>query len=370
MDSKQIVESILKSADIKINGDRPWDIKVKDERLYDRVLSKGTLGLGEAYMDGWWDCEDLDEMVCRALRHSDRSSLYKNLTTVLHYIKWRLFNLQTKEGSKKVAEEHYDLGNDLYESFLDKNFQYSCAYFKNTDSLDVAQEQKMDLICRKLNLKKGDKVLDIGCGWGGLAKYIAQKYGCDVTGITLSVEQANYAKEFTKGLSVKIKIADYRDIEGTFDKIISVGMFEHVGSKNYRKMFDEVKKHLKDDGLFLLHTIGKNITTTSVDQWIEKYIFPNSMIPSQKQITASYEGVFIMEDWHNFGPYYDKTLLAWFKNFDNAWPKLEAKYGKRFYRMWKFYLLSCAGCFRARDIHLWQIVLSPNGIVGGYESVR
>ena len=234
----------------------------------------------------------------------------------------------------------------------------------------MAQEQKLDLICKKLKLKAGDRVLDIGCGWGGFAKYAAERYGVSVVGITLSKEQLEYAKEFTKGLDVELCLQDYRDLDGTFDKILSCGMFEHVGVKNYRKYFEVANRCLKDDGLFLLHTIGNNCSVRAANPWIDKYIFPGGMLPSVAQIGEAVEGLFVMEDWHNFGAYYDKTLMAWFRNFDSAWPKLREDYDERFYRMWKYYLLSCAGAFRARHMELWQIVLSKNGVPGGYRSVH
>ena len=370
MRSKEIIEKILESADVKINGNRPWDIKILDERIYNRVISQGTLGLGEAYMDGWWECQQLDEMVNRVVRLSDIKALYKNLASVLHIVKSRLLNLQTKSGSKKVALEHYDLGNDLYRAFLDPYIQYSCGYWKDTLDLNVAQEQKLDLICKKLDLKATDTLLDIGCGWGGLAKYAAEKYGCHVTGITISKEQAEFARKFTDKLSVEIKTEDYRDISGKYDKVVSVGMFEHVGGKNYRKIMRVVKDHLSEDGLFLLHTIGRSRTSAGSEPWLTKYIFPNSVLPSESQISSAFHGLFVMEDWHNFGQYYDKTTVAWWKNFDKAWPNFQKKYGQRFYRMFRYYLLSCAGLFRARDTQLWQIVLSPKGVLGGYKSVR
>lgn len=370
MKSREIIEKMLESADVKINGNRPWDIKVLDDRLYNRILNQGTLGLGEAYMDGWWECEAIDELVYRVIRFCDKSIIYKNIINLLHLLKSKILNLQTKSGSKRVAEEHYDLGNDLYMSFLDPYNQYTCGYFKNTNDLNKAQEQKLDLICKKLQLKSTDKVLDIGCGWGGFAKYAAEHYGCHVTGISISDEQIKYAKEFTKGLPVEILKMDYRDMEGTFNKVLICGMIEHVGYRNYKSIFNIVKRCISEDGLFLLHTIGGKISKTYADPWIEKYIFPNSMLPSPKQIAESSEGLFILEDWHNFGQYYDKTLLSWMKNLDTSWPQLKEKYNDRFYRMFKFYLLSCAGLFRARDIHLWQIVFSPKGVIGGYESVR
>jgi len=285
-------------------------------------------------------------------------------------LKAKLINEQTKERSLIVGEQHYDLGNDLYELMLDNYMIYSCGYWKNATNLNEAQEAKLDLICRKLRLKPGMTVLDIGCGWGGFAKYAAEHYDVKVTGVTISKEQAKYAQEFCKGLPVTILVKDYRDVKEAFDRVVSIGMFEHVGYKNYRE-FMEVSNHcLKDNGLSLLHTIGSNTTVTSGDPWILKYIFPNSMLPSICQIANAFEGLFIMEDWHNFGADYDKTLMAWHERFTKNWDKVKEKYGERFYRMWNYYLLSCAALFRARQAQLWQIVLSKKGVPGGYKSIR
>lgn len=371
MKSKNLVEQMLKSADIVINGSRPWDLQVHNENLYDRVLAKGTLGIGESYMDGWWDCEQLDELVNRMIRSGGDRKIARNLSNVLRVIKAKLINLQTESGSKKVAREHYDLGNDLYMAFLDPYNQYTCGYFKDTEDLNKAQEQKLNLICHKLQLKPTDKVLDIGCGWGGFAKWAAKYYGCHVTGISISNEQIIYAKKFTEGLPVEIIKADYREIEGQYDKVLICGMIEHVGYKNYRKIMEIVKKLLAPNGIFLLHTIGRNdLKTIGFDSWIEKYIFPNSMIPSLQQITRAHENLFVMEDLHNFGLYYDKTLLAWWHNFNKAWPQFKNKYGERFYRMFRYYILSCAGTFRSRKTLLWQMVFTHIEKPDQYKSVR
>jgi len=281
-----------------------------------------------------------------------------------------LLNPQRKSKSFEVGKQHYDLGNDLYDAMLDARKTYTCGYWKEACNLDEAQEAKLDLVCKKIGLKPGQKVLDIGCGWGSFAKFAAEKYGASVVGITISEEQIKLAKELCAGLPVEFILQDYRDIQGSFDHIVSLGMFEHVGYKNYRTYMQVVHDHLKDDGLFLLHTIGTNESVTANDPWIEKYIFANSMLPSIKYIGGSIEKLFRMEDWHNFGTDYDKTLLAWFENFERSWKKLEPSYGKSFYRMWKFYLLSAAATFRCRSNQLWQIVLSKNGVPGGYRSIR
>lgn len=363
------VQKILDLAGIKIDGDNPWDIKVHNPKLYSRVLSGGSLALGESYMDGWWDAEQLDEFFNRLLS----SKLDHKIITpkiVVEVIKSKLINRQTFSRSKKVAEQHYDLGNDFYEKMLDKNMQYTCGYWKDAKTLDKAQEDKLHLICKKLNLKKGDTVLELGCGWGGFAKFASTHYGCHVTGYNISKEQVKFARERCEGLPVKIILKDYRLAEGIYDKVVSVGLCEHVGYKNYKEFMQVASKCLKDKGLFLLHTIGKDISVVATDPWISKYIFPNSMLPSVKQLATAAEGIFVVEDWHNIGVHYDKTLMKWFNNFDKNWPKFKSRYGDRFYRMWTYYLLSCAGLFRARRAQLWQIVLSKDGVPGGYDSIR
>jgi len=291
-------------------------------------------------------------------------------TYIFEVLKAKTVNLQTKSKSKKVAAEHYDLGNEFYESMLDKRMQYTCGYFKNTKSLDKAQEQKLDLICKKLKLKKGEKVLELGSGFGWFAKFAAERYGCHVTSYNISEEQVKYAKKISKGLPVKVVRADYREAKGTYDKVVSIGLCEHVGYKNYRSFLELANRCLKDKGLFLLHTIASDYTTFNGDPWSDKYIFPGGMLPSPKQISEAAEGLFILEDWHNLSTNYEKTLLEWYKNFNKTWPKFKKQYGDRFYKMWKYYLLSFAGGFRARNLNLWQVVFSKGGYPGGYESVR
>lgn len=367
--SKEIFQQLLEPADIKINGDRPWDIQVHNDDLYSRVLAQASLGFGESYMDGWWDCEEMDVMFTKIFNAQiDRRVV--NWRVGAAAVKARLLNPQRKSKAYEIGEAHYDIGNDLYRAMLDDRMVYTCGYFNETDNLNVAQEQKLDLVCRKIGLKNGDHVLDIGCGWGSFAKFAAERYGARVTGVTVSKEQVELGMKNCEGLPVEIKLQDYRDMTGHFDYIVSLGMFEHVGERNYREYMEVAHRCLKDDGVFLLHTIGGNRSVRATNRWIEKYIFPNSMLPSVAQIGKSIEGLFVMEDWHNFGAYYDKTLMHWFANFDRAWPNLKSAYSERFYRMWKFYLLSCAGTFRARRNQLWQVVLTKNGIPGGHTTVR
>ena len=365
---KTTVTELLESADIKINGQRPHDIIVHNEDFYARVLSGGTLAFGESYMDGWWDCDALDQLAVRLLNaRLDKKIKVTNPQVLLTFLRAYLINTQSKGRAHMVGEKHYDTGNDLFSLMLDKRMNYSCAYWRYAQDLDQAQIDKMDLICRKLHFKPGMKVLEIGCGWGGFAKYAAENYEVNVYGITISKEQEQYAKESCKGLDVSFELKDYRELNTQYDRIVSIGMFEHVGYKNYKEYMEVAHRCLKEDGIFLLHTIGRNSSTIATEPWINKYIFPNGMTPSAKQISKASEGLFVIEDWHSFGQDYDKTLMAWHENFQNNLSKLKDSYDERFQRMWQYYLLMCAGSFRARRNQLWQLVLTKNGIRGGYD---
>lgn len=369
MNYKKKVQDILNLAGITLNGDKPWDIKVHNERFYSRVLRGGSLALGESYMDGWWDVDSLDQFFDKVLR-ARLDKKVANFSTALYYLTAKLFNFQSEKRSYQVGEEHYDIGNDLYVKMLGSSMAYSCGYWKDANDLDSAQYAKLDLICRKMGLRSGMKVLEIGCGWGSFMKFAAEKYGVEIVGLTVSKEQIKLGEELCKGLPVEFKLMDYRNMTGSFDRIISIGMFEHVGPKNYEKFMEVAERCLKDDGLLLLHTIGRNSSVPGGDPWIHKYIFPNGVLPSVAQISSSAEDKLVLEDFHNFGAYYDLTLMAWFKRFNDSWDSIKNKYSERFYRMWKFYLLSCAGAFRARDVQLWQFVFSKKGVAGIYETVR
>ncbi len=356
--AKKLAGELLSYAGIVINGKNDYDIQITDDRFYHAVFSKGELGFGESYMNGWWNCKKIDELVARILKaHLDRR-VKNNFSAIALGIEARLFDLQSKHRAFIVGKEHYDLDNRLFELMLDKTMSYSCAYFTGDESLDAAQEHKLELICKKLDLKRGMKLLDIGSGWGGLAKYAAVNYGVQVTGVTISKRQFSFAKSFCRDLPVDFILEDYRDIKGKYDRIVSVGMFEHVGYKNYKTFMKVVNRSLKNDGLFLLHTIGSNISTASAGAWTQKYIFPNGMLPSIKQIGSSMEGIFIMENWDNIGINYYKTLMHWYDNFTKNWNKISDVYDDRFYRMWTFYLLSSAGGFKARENQVWQILVS------------
>lgn len=366
--SQRYMAELLTEAGIRLDGQSPWDMRLKALGVPERVFARGNLGLGESYMDGDWDCDQLDEFFHRLLRarlhHKVRPS-----RVIFHALKARFLNRQGVRRSWQVGEQHYDLGNAFYGAMLDSRMTYTCGYWKDASNLDQAQEAKLDLICQKLKLEPGMRVLDIGCGWGSFMSYAAEQYGVECVGVTISKEQVAWARERYPDLPLEFRLQDYRDVNEKFDRVVSVGMFEHVGRRNYRTYMKVAHRCLRDGGLFLLHTIGSNDHSPGSDPWIDKYIFPNGELPSLSQVSHAVEDLFVVEDLHNFGADYDRTLMAWYDNFKAAWPQFRDQLGKRFYRMWEYYLLSCAGAFRARDVQLWQWVLSRSGIEGGYRRV-
>jgi len=372
LEAPRALVQLVAAADVRFNGSRPWDIQVKDRDLFDRVLRYGSLGFGESYVDGAWESACLDETFNRLLSADldRRINAIHKLQFFGLYLKSVVFNRQSRKRAFQVGEHHYDIGNDVYSAMLDPTMSYSCGYWHEAETLEQAQLAKLRLTCGKLELQPGQRVLDIGCGWGGLAKFAAENYGVEVTGITVSREQQKLAQERCQGLPVQIELKDYRDLEGCFDRVVSVGMFEHVGPRNYGAYFAAVDRVMAKDGLFLLHTIGNYDTCHTTDAWIDKYIFPNGRVPSARQISRAIEPGFILEDWHNFGQDYDRTLMSWWHNFDAAWPQLADRYGDRFYRMFKYYLNACAGYFRSRQGQLWQIVLSKRARRTVYRSLR
>ncbi len=368
---KKIAEELLELAGVKVNGNNPWDIRVHHEEFYKRIITEGELGIGESYMDGWWDADKLDELIYKIYKAQLDVKIRRKFSIILRLLAAWLADLQSKHRAFVIAEKHYDIGNDLFQLMLDRRMNYSCAYWKDACSLDEAQDNKLDLICRKLYLEPGMRVLDIGCGWGAFGKYAAEKYKVEVVGITVSREQVNLGRKLCEGLPVEFRLMDYRNVNERFDRIVSVGMIEHVGYKNYKTFFRVANRCLKDDGLFLLHTIGYFKSVKTTDLWTKKYIFPVGMVPSVAQLGKACENLFFMEDLHNFGVDYDKTLMAWYNNFVGNWDKIKDHYSDRFFRMWVFFLLSAAGSFRSQvRSHLWQIVFSKNGIPGGYQSIR
>lgn len=363
------LQSLLTRAGVTIGGEQPWDLHLDHPQAARRILGHGSLGLGEAYVDGWWHCQAIDQFIARILTaRLDRS--VRNPALLIQGLKARMLNLQSEQRAWQVAQVHYDLDADFFAAMLDPRMAYSCGYWQDADNLDAAQEAKLELICRKLGLRPGMRLLDIGCGWGSLMKFAAQRHGVSCVGLTVSEAQTAFGRHSCAGLPVQFVLGDYRhfnaDGSERFDRVASVGMFEHVGKKNYAAYFAMARRCLNDQGLFLLHTIGSNRRGLGVDPWIERYIFPNGQLPSVGELADAAEAHFIIEDWHNFGADYDQTLMAWHQRFEDAWPRFAERYGSRFYRMWRYYLLACAGSFRVRGNQLWQVVLSPFGVAGSY----
>jgi cyclopropane-fatty-acyl-phospholipid synthase len=357
----ELFRDILTAAGITVGGDAPWDIQIHDERLYARVLREGTLGFGEAYVEGWWDSESIDELSTRMLRAKIDEAIRENWVLLAHVVRARLFNLQSLTRAFEIGQRHYDLGNDIYEAMLDKRMIYTCAYWKGANTLDEAQEAKLELVCQKIGARPGMRILDLGCGWGGFAAYVAERHGAHVVGMTVSREQVAWAKTHYPDLPIDIRLDDYRNAAGTYDAVVSIGLMEHVGPKNYRAYMELVDRCLVPDGIAFVHTITGNHARRHIDPWYNKYIFPNAVLPTVGQITTAMESLFVVEDIHNIGPHYDRTLMEWNKNFEAAWPRLRASHDERFYRMWRFYLHTSAASFRARYLGLHQTVMTRIG---------
>jgi len=365
------LNELLAPAGVTVGTDHSADVQILAPRALEQILRRGSLGAGEAYMRGWWDATALDDCFFRIIRNG-LDGHFRSWRALWLTLRAWLSNPQRPSRAFAVGEAHYDLGNELFEAMLDTRMVYSCGYWARARTVDEAQVDKLELICRKLDLRPGQRLLDIGCGWGSLCRYAAEHFGVEAVGITVSREQQALAREHCRGLPVDIRLLDYRDLpaDECFDHAASVGMLEHVGEKNYGTLFHCVRQTLKPDGLFLLHTIGSNRSSHSTDPWIDRYIFPGGQLPSLRQLANAVEGHFVVEDIHNFGADYDPTLRAWFANFDAAWPGLARHYDETFYRMWKYYLLTCAGAFRARALQLWQLLLSPRGALSGYRRER
>jgi cyclopropane-fatty-acyl-phospholipid synthase len=368
--SKTVVTQLLQLAGITVDGTNPWDIKVRDERIYPALLKEGSLGLGESYMDGWWDCERIDLLIDRLILADLEKHVRQNKKFLLRTLLSRFVNYQNRKRSLQVGQVHYDIDPALYKLMLDAEMNYSCGYWKEAASLDEAQQAKLELSCRKLQLEPGMKVLDIGCGFGAFAKYAAKNFQVEVVGVTISKQQAGWAKENCRGYPVDIRFQDYRDVSDRFDRVISIGMFEHVGDRNYKEYMSTVHRNLEDGGLFLLHTMGTTCNKSGTDAWVSKYIFPNSILPTAKDIPDACTGKFKIEDWHYFGDDYVKTLRAWYENFTAHWNTLRKKYDERFFRMWTYYLLLFAGSFQSKHLQVWQVVLSKNYLNKHYTAIR
>ncbi len=360
-DAEAVVRELFELADIQIGGARPGDVVVHDRRFYERLLRDASIGLGESYMDGWWDADALDVTIEKIMRADLKQKVTGSWRLKALTVRAVVLNLQSRSRAGAAIEAHYDIGNDLYTRMLDSRMVYTCAYWKNATTLEQAQEAKLDLVARKVGLAPGMRVLDLGCGWGGFASWAAEKYGCTVVGVTLSKDQVALGNQKWKHLPVELRLCDYRDITGTFDRVVSIGMMEHVGPKNHREVAKVIDRCMVDDGVALIHTIANNRSLRHGTPFIEKYIFPHAVAPSLAQLGRAVEGLLVVEDLHNIGPDYDPTLMAWSQNFARTYPEIAHKYDRRFYKMWQFYLLAAAGASRSRDGQLYQVVLTKTG---------
>jgi cyclopropane-fatty-acyl-phospholipid synthase len=356
-----LVERALAGSEIRLDGSRAWDIRVTDDRFFASVLLRGSLGVGEAYMAGWWECGDLEELARRALVAELDSRFSVVPTSMIAAALARLRNDQSLERSRRVADQHYSMDNDLFCRFLGRYRMYSAGYFEGSDpdDLDEAQRRKLDLICRKLELSGADHLLDVGGGWGELARYAAATYGCRVTSINISDEQIRFAREYCRGLPVEIVKCDYRYVQGRFDKIAAIAMFPHVGYKNHREFIRVMRDHLAPEGLLLIECTAKNVSRTHMDPWVDRYFFPGALFPSVRQIGAAIDGMFAVEDWQNFWSSYIHTLRAWNRNFQSSWPELSTRYPESTRRMFEYFFLTGAGGFHARLLNYWHILLAP-----------
>jgi cyclopropane-fatty-acyl-phospholipid synthase len=387
------LQSVLSVADVQIDGARVWDLRIPDTRAQSRliqaVMQRGSLGLGDTYVAGLWECSALDQLFTRLLlaQGDRRLARGSGLRAALWLLRDRLFNLQSLHRSPTVARRHYDIHPQVYAAMLDPWRQYSCGYWEQASNLAEAQEHKLRLICEKLDLRPGLRLLDIGCGWGGLAAYAARHYGVEVVGITLSEEQLKLARRHWDDLPLRFELCDYRQLHQLncepFDRVVSVGMYEHVGPRNAGAFFAAVCQALSDGGLFLLHSIGYHSRCRHTDPWIDTHVFPHGRLPAPGELADALERDWLVEDWHNFGSDYDLTLMAWSANVEDAWPQLAQLIGdhsdhttaERFRRFWRYYLLCCAGFFRSRQGQLWQLVLSKANLPrlpasGPYRSIR
>lgn len=363
--TRLLLEPLLARAGVKVDGKEPWDIQVADQRFFRTVLTQGSLGLGEAYLRGWWTCNDLEELSYRLIR----SGLYKTslllpqpvLANLLH----ATINQQSKEKSLRVAVQHYSLGNDVFLDFLGRHHLYSCGYFKDTDDLDVAQRQKLEKVCRLLDLRPGDRVLDVGGGWGEFARYAATQHGCEVTSINIADEQIKFAREYCKDASVEIRRCDYRDVTGRFDKIVVMAMLTHVGYKNYRGFMEVMDRCLEPGGLMLVESVGGHKSRKDCEPWINRYIFPGGVVPSLEQFDRAVAGLFARKALDEFGSSYVHTLRAWHRNFVQAWPAHRSRYDDRMRLMFEYFFLTVAGAFRAGYLLHWHLLFQKGEQVAG-----
>lgn len=357
------MRALLARAGVAVGGGRPWDIRVSNREFYRRALTGGSLAVGESYADGWWEADRLDEVFHRIFKAGLHARFTPDPWNRWRTMAGRFLDFRTRVRCRKAAGVRDGLGNDLFQAMLGKRMSCTCAYWKDARSLDDAEDAKLELVCRKLELKPGMSVLDLGCGWGAFARYAAERHGVSVTGVNIAAEQVALGRELCKGLPVALRVQDYRDVRGRFDRVVSLGLMEQIGPRGCRAYMAAAAQCLKADGIALIHTIGRNVPASGGDPWFDGGVLPGGETPTLSRLAGAMEGHFVVEDVHNIGPHYDPTLLAWHDSLARRWPELRGKYGDRLYRTLKFSLLSAAGSFRARRSQLFQIVMTRPGRV-------
>lgn len=356
---KLTLTTLLREANIEPNGASPWDPQIKDERFYRTVLLRGSVGLGDAYLNGWWECADISGFILRIIK----SGIHLRVPRVdifLRRLRFGLIDAQNRIRSKRVAELHYDEDPYIFEVMLGSTNSYTCARWKGVITLDAAQQQKMDLLCKKAGLSSGMTVLDIGSGWGGFLAYAAERYQVRGIGLTISKTQLDYARKRYGNLPVEFRLQDYRDFVGGVDAVVSICVIEHVGSDHYREYFQKVRETLtREDGFFAMQCILACDTQARMDPWTEKHIFPNGILPTLERIENAVEGILHIVDREFFRDDYVRTFSAWYENLVRNKNAIIARCGVRYFRKYEYYLCLYIAGFGSGRIDVGQFVLSP-----------
>ncbi len=355
-----LVERALRRADVRIDGDRPHDIRVLDPRFYGDVLRRGSLGFGECYVRRWWDADDVEELAFRLIR-SGVYSLSSAVPGLPRDLRDMFANQQTRRLATRVADEHYSMGNDVFFAFLGGVRNYSCGIFDGDADLDAAQTRKLAKISSLLDLRPGERLLDVGGGWGELSRHAAAAHGCEVTHVNLSDEQIRHASALCTDLSVRVEKRDWRDVEGRFDKIAVIAMLTHVGPKNYRRFMQRMHDRLEPGGLMLIETVGTRHAAVRCEAWLDKYIFPGGVVPTRRQILGAADGLFDETRFESSGEHYVQTLRCWQENFERNWTDLSSRYDEERRRIFNYFFQSIGGAFRAGYVDHWHILLRRTG---------
>lgn len=348
------LESLLARAGVAVGGARPWDIRVRHPGFFARVRAGGSLAAGEAYADGWWESDRLDEFFHRVFKAGLPERLAPAPWSGARRLLARLLGR-----APRGPEAHP--GGEVFRAMLGPTMSFSSGYWRDARGLDEAAEAAMELACRKLELRPGMSVLDLGCGWGAFARHAARTRGVSVVGVDIACERVNAGRELCKGLPVALRVQDHAEVRGRFDRVVSLGLAEEVGPAGCGGLMAAAARCLKPDGVALIQAAARNAPASRRDPWLERCGFAGGAAPSLSRLVQAMEGRFVVEDVHNLGPHYDRTLMAWHENLERRWHRCRGD--ERLYRTLKFSLLASAGAFRARRSQLFQILMSRPGRV-------